>query len=63
MAEKFIQKALSKPGAKGALHRKLHVPAGTKIPKAKIMKAEKSKNPKLRKEAVLAETLSKLRKK
>jgi len=60
VAEKFIQNMHMK---KGALHKELHVPEGKKIPKAKIKKAEHSKNPTLRKRAVLAETLGKLRKK
>ena len=45
---------------KGALHRKLGVPSGAKIPKAKLAKAAHSSNPKLAKRARLAETLSKL---
>jgi hypothetical protein len=53
-AKKFIQKMHMK---KGALHRSLGVPEGKKIPEAKIEKAEHSKNPTLRKRAVLAETL------
>jgi hypothetical protein len=60
MAEKWIQKAIKKPGA---LHEKLGVPEDKKIPKSKIKKAEKSKSPKLREEANLAETLGKMRKK
>lgn len=48
---------------KGALHKSLGVPAGKKIPEKKIKKAEHSKNPKLRKRAVLAETLAHLRNK
>lgn len=52
--EKFIQKMHMK---KGALHKELHVPEGKKIPESKLEKAEHSKNPKLRKRAVLAETL------
>lgn len=48
---------------KGALHEKLGVPKDKKIPEKKIIKAEHSKSPKLRKEAVLAETLKGLRKK
>lgn len=52
--EKFIQKMHMK---KGALHKSLHVPEGKKIPESKIKKAEHSKSPKLRKRAVLAETL------
>lgn len=42
---------------KGALHRKLGVPAGQKIPAKKLAAAAKSKNPTERKEAVLAKTL------
>ncbi len=59
MAEKWIQKAIKHPGA---LHKKLHVPEGKKIPQSKIKAAEK-KGGKLGKEAHLAETLKKLRKK
>lgn len=62
MAEKWIQKALSKSGSKGKLHRKLNVPIGKKIPSAKLKKAEKAKGA-LGKEARLAETLKGLRKK
>lgn len=47
----------------GALHRDLHVPEGKDIPKSKILKAEHSKNPTIRKRAVLAETFSKYRNK
>lgn len=64
MAEKkkWIQEALG-PKSKGKLHKKLGVPEGKKIPEAKLKKAEKSKSPSLRKEAVLAETLKRIRKK
>jgi hypothetical protein len=48
---------------KGALHRKLGVPEGEKIPEKKMAKAAKSKSPTVRKEVVLAKTLGKLRKK
>ena len=48
---------------KGGLHKSLGVPMDKKIPAKAIAKAEHSKNPKVRKEAVLAETLSKMRKK
>lgn len=47
---------------KGALHRALGVPEGKKIPAAKVAAAAKSGG-KLGKEARLAETLGKLRKK
>lgn len=60
MAEKWIQKMHMK---KGALHKELGVPEGKKIPASKLKKAEKSKNPTLKKRAVLAETLKGLRKK
>lgn len=48
---------------KGALHKELHVPMDKDIPESKLKKAEHSKNPKLRKRAVLAETLKHLKKK
>ena len=47
---------------KGALHEKLGVPKGEKIPKEKIAKAAK-KGGKLGKEARLAETFASMRKK
>lgn len=60
--EKWIQKAI-KPKNRGKLHQELGVPEGKKIPKKKLAKAAKSKNPKLKKRADLAITLSKLAKK
>lgn len=45
---------------KGALHKNLGVKEGDKIPAKKLAKAERSKNPKIRKEAVLADTLKHL---
>lgn len=42
---------------KGGLHRSLNVPEGKKIPAKKLAKAEKSSNPKIRKQANLAKTL------
>lgn len=62
MNEKWIQKALPK-SSKGKLHKALNVKQGEKIPASKLQKAKDSKSPKLRKEASLAQTLSKLRKK
>ena len=47
---------------KGALHKKLGVPQGEKIPESKLKSAEK-KSGKIGKEARLAETLKGLRKK
>ena len=46
---------------KGGLHESLHIPQGEKIPAKKIAKAEKSSNPKIRKQATLAETFKKFR--
>ena len=59
MAEKWIQKAIKKPGA---LHKELGVPEGKKIPAKKLKKAEHSKNPTLKKRAILDETLGKMKK-
>jgi hypothetical protein len=42
----------------GALHRALGVPEGQRIPAAAIKKAERSRNPTLRKRAFLAETFA-----
>ena len=56
----WIQKAIKHPGA---LHKELHVKEGEKIPASKLKKAEHSKNPLLKKRAVLAETLKGLKKK
>lgn len=52
--KQWIAAAIKHPGA---LHKALKVPKGEKIPEAKLEKAEHSKNPKLRKRAILAETL------
>lgn len=57
--EKWIQKAIKKPGA---LRESLHVKKGEKISASKLKKAEHSKNPKTAKRAHLAETLKKLHK-
>jgi len=58
MAEKWIQKAINKPGA---LHKELGVPAGKKIPSSKLAAAAK-KPGKMGKRARLAETLKSLKK-
>jgi hypothetical protein len=50
----WIKDAVGKPGA---LHKKLGVPEGKKIPAKKLAKAEHSKNPTEAKEANLAKTL------
>jgi hypothetical protein len=47
---------------KGALHKELNVKPGEKIPQSKLTKALHSTNPKMRKQANLARTLSGLRK-
>ena len=58
MAEKWIQKAIKKPGA---LREELHVKKGEKIPAKKLEKA--AKKPGVEgKRARLAETLKKLHK-
>lgn len=62
MAKKWIQAALG-PESKGKLHRKLRVKQGEKIPEGKLVKAEHSKSPALRKEANLAKTLKSFKKK
>lgn len=54
----WIAGAIKKPGA---LRKSLGVKKGEKIPAKKLEKAEKSKNPTMKKRAVLAKTLSKLR--
>jgi hypothetical protein len=45
---------------KGGLHRSLGVPSGEKIPAKKLERATHSDDPKVRKQAALAETLKKL---
>lgn len=59
---KWIQEAI-KPEKKGALHKALGVAKGETIPAKKLEKATHSKNPTLKKRAVLAETLKGLKKK
>ena len=53
MAEKWIQKAIKKPGA---LHKQMGVPEGQKIPAKKLAKAAKAPG-KLGQRARLAQTL------
>jgi len=55
--EKFIKEAIKHPGA---LRKSLHVKEGEKIPEKKLEKAEHSKNPTMKKRAVLAETLKQM---
>lgn len=59
MAEKWIQGMHME---KGALHRELHVKEGERIPADKMEKAEHSKDPHIRKQVALAETLSRFHK-
>ena len=61
VGEKWIQKVLSGKKSKGALHRKLGVPEGKKIPASKLKAAEK-RGGKVAKEARLAQTLKGLKK-
>ena len=46
-------------GQKGKLHREIGVPEGKKIPEKKLEKAENSKNPEVRRDAIRAETMKK----
>lgn len=57
--KQWIQEAIKHPGA---LHKALGVPQGEKIPQDKLMKAEHSRSPLMRKRANLAETLEHLHK-
>lgn len=57
--KKFIQKAIKRPGS---LRKALRVKEGEKIPASKLETAEHSKNPTMKKRAVLAETLEKISK-
>lgn len=57
---KWIQKAVN-PKNKGKLRKALHVKKGQDIPISKLKKAEKSSDPTLRREAVLAVTLRKVK--
>ena len=57
--KKWINKAINRPGA---LHKALGVPKDKKIPEKKLAKAEKSANPRIKKEATLAKTLRGIRK-
>lgn len=59
MTKKWIQSAIKNPGS---LKKSLGVKKGAKIPAAKLKKATHSKNPTLKKRAILAETLRKLHK-
>lgn len=56
-SRKWIKGAIKHPGA---LHRALGVPEGEKIPAGKMAAAKRSKNPRIRKMAGLAGTLSRL---
>lgn len=51
-----------KPSRRGLLHKKLGVPAGQKIPAAKVAAAKNSSSPALRKEATFAQNAVKWRK-
>lgn len=60
--KKWMQKAV-KPANKGKLRAKLGAKTGEPIPAKKLAKAAHSKNPTLKKEAVLAETFRKTKRK
>jgi hypothetical protein len=55
----WIQNAIKNPGS---LHKMLGVPSGKKIPASKLNAAAKSDNPKTKKRAILAKTLSRFHK-
>jgi len=57
-----MQEAVT-PDNKGKLRKKLHAKVGEPISAKKLEKATHSKNPALKKEAVLAQTFKKYRKK
>lgn len=57
MAKNWIKGAIEHPGA---LRKALKVKKGENIPESKLKKAEESKNPTMRKRAILAETLRKM---
>jgi hypothetical protein len=54
--------AVSEEIHKGGLHESLGVPQGQKIPTARVEQATHSKNPKIRKQANLAQTFARFRK-
>ena len=58
--ENWIQGAIKKPGS---LRKSLGTAKGKKIPEKKLIKAEHSKSPIMRKRATLAMTLRKMKKK
>lgn len=58
MAKDWIQ-PVAKKMKKGKLHKELNVPEGKKIPAKKMDKALHSKNPTVKKEAVLAKNMQK----
>lgn len=60
MVEKWIQKAVPK-SHRGMLKKEMGIPAGKKIPEKRLEKAEHSKNPILKRRAILAATLKHLR--
>lgn len=65
-AEKWMQgvsEKIKKSGHSGKLRRKLHVKAGHKITAKQLAKASRSSSPEERKEAALAKTFKKARRK
>jgi hypothetical protein len=59
VGKKWIAGAIKHPGS---LRKELHAKKGKPIPAKKLEKAAHSKNPTLKKRAVLAETLKKMHK-
>lgn len=60
MSEKWMEDAI-KPSSKGKLHSAMGIPESKKLPAKKLEKETHSKNPTLKKEALLAETFNKYR--
>jgi hypothetical protein len=60
--KEWIQGAINSEH-KGALRKNLGVPEGKKIPERKLEKAERSKDPIIKKRAILADTLRNFKRK
>ena len=55
----MVKKAFKPGGHRGKLHRELGIPEGQKIPAKRLAKAEHSKNPEVKRDAIRAETMKK----
>ncbi len=64
MADKWISEGKAKGTIReGGLHKSLGIAEGKRIPAGRIAKAAKSRNPKVRKQARLAQTFARMRSK